>query len=169
MQTNVEDVYAVGDVTGGILLAHVASREGIVAASNACGQSERMRYETVPTAIFTLPEIASVGLREFQAEYMGIRTRTGHFPVRGLGKAHALGEIAGLFKVIADYKSDRVLGVHIIGARASDVIHEAALPLAMGLSVRDIAGTIHAHLTLSEGLVEAAEDVYGEALHVPKR
>jgi dihydrolipoamide dehydrogenase len=169
MQTNVEDVYAVGDVTGGILLAHVASREGIVAASNACGQSERMRYETVPTAIFTLPEIASVGLREFQAEYMGIRTRTGHFPVRGLGKAHALGEIAGLFKVIADYKSDRVLGVHIIGARASDVIHEAALALAMGLSVRDIAGTIHAHLTLSEGLVEAAEDVYGEALHVPKR
>jgi dihydrolipoamide dehydrogenase len=169
MQTNVEDVYAVGDVTGGILLAHVASREGIVAASNACGQSERMRYETVPTAIFTLPEIASVGLREFQAEDMGIQTRTGHFPVRGLGKAHALGEIAGLFKVIADYKSDRVLGVHIIGARASDVIHEAALALAMGLSVRDIAGTIHAHLTLSEGLVEAAEDVYGEALHVPKR
>jgi dihydrolipoamide dehydrogenase len=169
MQTNVEDVYAVGDVTGGILLAHVASREGIVAASNACGQSERMRYETVPTAIFTLPEIASVGLREFQTEDMGIQTRTGHFPVRGLGKAHALGEIAGLFKVIADYKSDRVLGVHIIGARASDVIHEAALALAKGLSVRDIAGTIHAHLTLSEGLVEAAEDVYGEALHVPKR
>jgi dihydrolipoamide dehydrogenase len=169
MQTNIEGVYAVGDVTGGILLAHVASREGIVAVSNACGKAERMQYETVPAAIFTLPEIASVGLREFQAEDMGIKTRTGHFPVRGLGKAHALGEIAGFFKVVADYKSDKILGVHIIGARASDVIHEAALALQKGLSVKDIAGTIHAHLTLSEGLVEAAEDVHGEALHLPKR
>jgi dihydrolipoamide dehydrogenase len=169
MQTDVEGVYAVGDVTGGMLLAHVASREGMVAASNACGKTERMQYETVPAAIFTLPEIASVGLPEFRAKEMGIRTRTGHFPVRGLGKAHALGEIAGLFKVVADYESDKVLGVHIIGARASDVIHEAALALQKGLTVRDMAGTIHAHPTLSEGLAEAAEDVHGQALHVPNR
>jgi dihydrolipoamide dehydrogenase len=169
MRTNVRDVYAVGDVTGGILLAHIASREGMVAAMNACGREAAIDYSTVPAAIFTSPEIASVGLREFQAEEKGTRVRTGHFQFRGLGKAHAMGEIAGFVKVVSDYDTDRVLGVHIIGPHASDIVHEAALAVRMGLTVKDIAETIHAHPTLSEGLMEAAEDVHGEAIHLPKK
>ncbi len=169
MMTSADSVYAIGDVTGGILLAHTASTEGIVAAKNACGQDATMDYSTVPAAIFTSPEIASVGLREFEAEEKGIKINTGHFPFRGLGKAHAMGEISGLIKIVAEQGTDRILGAHIIGPHASDIIHEAALAMKAGLSVKDIAETIHAHPTLSEGLMEAAEDVHGSAIHLPKR
>lgn len=169
METAEKGIYAIGDVTGGILLAHVASREGIVAAVNACGGNERIDYSVVPAAIFTSPEIASVGLREFQARESGIPVVTGTFQYRALGKAHAMGEISGLFKIVADAKTDRVLGVHIIGAHASDIIHEAALAIKAGLKVKDIANMIHAHPTLSEGLMEAAEDVHNMAIHVPPK
>ena len=169
MQTNVEDVYAVGDVTGGAMLAHVASKEGAVAAANACGIDAKVDYSAVPSTIFTSPEIGSVGLRDFQAEEKGIKVRTGHFQFRGLGKAHAMGEIAGLLKVIADYDNDRVLGAHIIGPHASDIIHEAALAVRKELTVKDISDTIHAHPTLSEGLMEAAGNVLGEAIHMPRK
>ncbi len=169
MRTSLEGVYAVGDVTGGILLAHVASKEGIVAAKNIMGAEEKMDYSTVPAAIFTSPEIASVGLREYQAKEKGIDYITGHFQFRALGKAHAMGEISGLIKVIADRKTDKVLGVHIIGPHASDLIHEAALAIKASLKVKDIAETIHAHPTLSEGLMEASEDVHGMAIHMPKK
>lgn len=169
METNLKGVYAVGDVVGGMLLAHVASTEGIVAAKNICGREAVMDYSVVPAAIFTSPEIASVGLREHQATEKGIKITTGHFQFRALGKAHAIGEIAGFVKVIAEAATDRVIGVHIIGPHASDLIHEAALAIKAGLKVRDIAGTIHAHPTLSEGIMEASEDVHGEAVHVPKK
>jgi|Deesub1362B_J571_1020462.scaffolds.fasta_scaffold00010_234 dihydrolipoamide dehydrogenase len=169
MRTSLEGVYAVGDVTGGILLAHVASKEGIVAAKNIMGAEEKMDYSTVPAAIFTSPEIASVGLREYQAKEKGIEYITGHFQFRALGKAHAMGEISGLIKVIADKKTDKVLGVHIIGPHASDLIHEAALAIKASLKVKDIAETIHAHPTLSEGLMEASEDVHDMAIHMPKK
>lgn len=165
METSLKNIYAVGDVTGVLLLAHIASRQGIVAATNACGGNEQMDYSSVPAAIFTSPEVASVGLREFQAKERGLPVVTGRFQYRALGKAHAMGEITGLFKVIADAKTDRLLGVHIIGAHASDMIHEAALAIKAGLKVRDIAETIHAHPTLSEGLMEAAEDVNHLAIH----
>ncbi|HEC97215.1 MAG TPA: dihydrolipoyl dehydrogenase [Nitrospirae bacterium] len=168
METNIEGIYAIGDVTGGILLAHVASKEGIIAAYNACGIDKKIDYSVVPAAIFTSPEIASVGLREDQASEKGMDYITGHFQFRALGKAHAMGEISGFVKVIADKDTDRLLGVHIIGPHASDLIHEAAVAIKAGLKVRDIADTIHAHPTLSEGLMEAAEDVHGEAIHVPK-
>ncbi len=168
METNIEGIYAIGDVTGGILLAHVASKEGTVAAYNACGIEKKIDYSVVPAAIFTSPEIASVGLREDQASEKGIDYITGHFQFRALGKAHAMGEISGFVKVVADKDTDRLLGVHIIGPHASDLIHEAAVAIKAGLKVRDIADTIHAHPTLSEGLMEAAEDVHGEAIHVPK-
>jgi len=168
METNIEGIYAIGDVTGGILLAHVASKEGIIAAYNACGIEKKIDYSVVPAAIFTSPEIASVGLREDQASEKGMDYITGHFQFRALGKAHAMGEISGFVKVIADKDTDRLLGVHIIGPHASDLIHEAAVAIKAGLKVRDIADTIHAHPTLSEGLMEAAEDVHGEAIHVPK-
>lgn len=169
METNISGIYAAGDVTGGILLAHVASREGIVAAINACGGDARMDYSVVPAAIFTSPEIASVGLREYQATERGINIRTGHFQFRALGKAHAMGEISGFIKIIADADNDRVLGCHIIGPHASDLIHEVALAMRTGIKAKDIAETIHAHPTLAEGIMEAAEDVHGEAIHVPKR
>lgn len=169
METSIKGIYAIGDVTGGILLAHVASKEGIVASTNACGGDERIDYSVVPAAIFTSPEIASVGLREFQAKEAGIPIVTGSFQYRALGKAHAMGEITGLFKIVADAKTDRVLGVHIIGAHASDIIHEAALAIKAGLRVKDIAEMIHSHPTLSEGLMEAAEDVHNRAIHLPPK
>jgi dihydrolipoamide dehydrogenase len=169
METNVSGVYAIGDVIGGLLLAHVASREGIVAVRNIMGGDERMDYSVVPSAIFTSPEIASVGLREHQAAEKGIRFRTGRFQFKALGKAHLIGEIEGMIKIISDEESDRILGVHIIGPHASDLIHEAVLAMKKGLTARDISETIHAHPTLSEVLMEAAEDVHGEAIHAPKQ
>ncbi len=168
METNVPGVYAVGDVTGGILLAHVATRQGLVAAKNCMGAGLAMDYRVVPAAIFTSPEIASVGLRQHQAEAAGTKIRVGRFQFRGLGKAHAIGEIAGFIKIIAEEQSDRILGAHIMGPHASDLIHEVAVAMQNGLTARDIAQTIHAHPTLAEGLLEAAEDVHGEALHVPQ-
>ncbi len=168
MQTGIPNIYAIGDVTGGILLAHVASKGGIVAAINATGGDDTIDYSVVPSAIFTSPEIGSVGLREFEAEEKGIKVRTGHFQFRALGKAHAMGEIAGFVKIVSDESTDKVLGAHIIGPHASDLIHEAAIAIKTGLNVKDIAETIHAHPTLSEGIMEAAEDVHGKAIHVPK-
>ncbi|MGC2063005.1 MAG: dihydrolipoyl dehydrogenase [Thermodesulfovibrionales bacterium] len=166
METNVPGVYAVGDVTGGMLLAHVASRQGLVAAGNCMGANLDMDYRVVPAAIFTSPEIASVGLRQHQAEERGIKFRVGRFQFRGLGKAHAIGEIAGFIKIIAEEQTDKILGAHILGPHASDLIHEVAVAMQNGLTARDIAQTIHAHPTLAEGLMEAAEDVHGEAIHV---
>jgi dihydrolipoamide dehydrogenase len=165
METNVKGVYAIGDVVGGMLLAHVASKEGIVAASNACGGKISMDYSVIPAAIFTSPEIGSVGLREHQALAQGLKIKTGRFQFRTLGKAHAMGEIAGMFKVIAEDDTDKVLGVHIIGPHASDLVHEGALAIKSGLTVKEVGEMIHAHPTLSEGLMEAAEDVHGMAIH----
>jgi len=169
METNVPGIYAVGDVTGGLLLAHMASKEGIVAAKNIMGIDATINYNVVPAAIFTSPEIASVGIREHQAAEKGIKYKTGHFQFRGLGKAHAMGEIAGFIKLIAEESSDKLIGAHIIGPHASDLIHEVALAMKAGLTVRDVADTIHAHPTLAEGVMEAAEDLHGEAIHVPKK
>lgn len=169
MQTNVEGIYAIGDVTGGIMLAHLASKEGIVAAENAMGENAMVNYDVIPSAIFTSPEIGSVGLRERQAAEKGIKYKAGRFQFRSLGKAHAMGEIEGMFKIISEEGTDKILGAHIIGPHASDLVHEIAVAMEKGLTVRDIAGTIHAHPTLSEGIMEAAEDVHGSAIHCPKK
>jgi dihydrolipoamide dehydrogenase len=169
METSISGIYAIGDVTGGMLLAHKSSREGIVAAGNVIGMEGVMDYDVVPSAIFTSPEIASVGLREHDAEAKGLRIRTGHFEFRALGKAHAMGEIAGFVKIIAEEQTDRIVGGHIIGPHASDLIHEIAVAMSTGRTVREVAGTIHAHPTLSEGIMEAAEELHGEAIHVPRK
>jgi len=169
MRTNVTGLYAVGDVTGGIMLAHVASKEGIVAVHNIMGEDVRMDYDVVPAGIFTHPEIGSVGLREYQCVERNLGVKVGHFQFRGLGKAHAMGEIAGMIKVIADAGTDRVLGVHVIGPHASDIVHEGALAIAHGLTSHDVARMIHAHPTLAEGLMEACEDVHDMAIHLPKK
>ena len=168
MQTNIDGIYAIGDVTGGIMLAHLASKEGTVAAESAMGRDTTINYNVIPAAIFTSPEIGSVGLREKQAVEKGLKIKIGRFQVRSLGKAHAIGEISGLFKIIADEETDMILGAHIIGPHASDLIHEVALAMEKGLTAKDIASTIHAHPTLSEGIMEAAEDVHGSAIHSPK-
>jgi len=169
METNIEGIYAIGDVTGGLLFAHVASKEGKIATMNLMGRNERMDYSVVPYAMFTSPEIASVGIREDKAVEKGIKVRTGYFQFRALGKAHAIGEITGFVKIVSDATNDRILGVHIIGPHASDLIHEASLAIKSGLKTKDIAETIHAHPTLSEGLMEAAEDAHGKAIHVLKK
>ena len=169
LQTNIDGIYAIGDVIGGIMLAHLASKEGIVAAENAMGGDSTVNYDVVPAAIFTSPEIGSVGLREKQVAEKGIKYKVGKFQFRGLGKAHAMGEISGMFKIICEQESDKILGAHIIGAHASDLIHEIAVAMEKGLTVKDIAHTIHAHPTLAEGIMEAAEDVHDMAIHSPKR
>jgi dihydrolipoamide dehydrogenase len=169
METNVPGIYAAGDATGGILLAHKASAEAVAAATNALGGEARIDYSVIPSATFTFPEIGSVGLREHEVKQKGIPYRVGKFPFRGLGKAQALGEIAGEVKVIVQAETDRLLGVHIIGPAATELIHEAALALRHGLTALDLAGLIHAHPTLSEALMEAAAATTGQAIHLPRQ
>ena len=169
MQTNVDGIYAIGDVVGGVMLAHLASKEGIIAAENAAGGNSEMKYDVIPAAIFTSPEIGSVGMREKQVAEKGIKYKVGRFQFRSLGKAHAMGEIVGLFKIIADESTDKILGAHIIGAHASDLIHEVALAMEKGLTTKDMAHMIHSHPTLAEGVMEAAEDVHDAAIHSPKK
>jgi dihydrolipoamide dehydrogenase len=169
METNIPGIYAIGDVVGGMMLAHVASTEGLVAIENILGGKRSIDYRVVPSCIFTSPEIGSVGMREQDTIQRGIDIKIGRFPFRALGKAHTSGEIAGMVKIIADAKDDKVLGVHVIGPHATDLVHEAALAMKMGATAKDIAHTIHAHPTFSEAIMEASEDVHGMAIHIPKK
>ncbi|MCI4626142.1 MAG: dihydrolipoyl dehydrogenase [Candidatus Magnetoovum sp. WYHC-5] len=171
MQTTNPDIYAIGDVTGGILLAHVASKEGIVAVENILGHTVEMNYKVVPAGVFTHPEIGSVGLREHEAKEQSIKYKTGYFQYRALGKSHAIGEITGMFKVIAEAEGKgKILGAHVIGHAAADLIHEAVIAMQGGLTVKELADTIHSHPTLSEGMMEACEDLLGSAIHsTPKK
>ncbi len=166
MQTNVPGVYAIGDVTDSkYKLAHVASRQGIVAVENITGKDSRMDYGAVPNAVFTLPEAASVGLTEDEAKEKGLEIRTGKFAFIANGKAISMGETEGFVKFIADAATDRVLGVHIVGPHASDLIAEATLAVRLGATSAQVAETIHAHPTLAEVAMEAAEAVHGLAIH----
>ncbi|MDR3175743.1 MAG: dihydrolipoyl dehydrogenase [Desulfovibrio sp.] len=158
LETSVPGIYAIGDVLGPfrIMLAHMAAAEGFVAARNCMGAREKPRYDVVPSGIFCTPEIADVGLTENQARDKGYEVATSLFQFRELGKAQAMGELPGVFKFIADKKTGKLLGAHIAGAHATDLIAELALALEMGATVKDIAHTIHAHPTLAEGVFEAA-------------
>ena len=177
METNVPGVYAIGDVVGKAMLAHVASAQGKVAVENFIGHPRTIDYDVIPTGIFTLPEIGRVGLTEQQARDRCAAAgkdpqqvvRVGRFRYGGLGKAQATGDIQGLVKVIGDADSDRILGVHILGAHATDLIHEAALAMHLGATVSRVAEMIHAHPTLAEGLMEAMEDVHGHAIHLARK
>ena len=168
LETNVKGVYAIGDVTDIKQLAHFASAQGKAAAEIAAGHAAQTNWRAVPAATFTSPEIASVGLTEREAGAEGHKVKAGKFPFRILGKAIAEGETAGLVKIVSDAESDQVLGVHIIGPRASELIHEASLAIAADLNAHDIAQAIQAHPTLSEAMGEAAEDVEGIAIHLLK-
>jgi dihydrolipoamide dehydrogenase len=169
METSIAGIYAIGDVTGGVLLAHVASTEGIVAVENALGRERIMDHRVVPSGIFTMPEIGNVGLTEQEAKEQGYDVRVGSFPYRGLGKSHAMGKITGMAKVVADGKTDRILGMHVMGAHASDIVHEGAVVMKMGGTVADLAETIHSHPTLSEAVLEAAHAVHGHCIHLPPK
>jgi len=172
MQTGVDNVYAIGDVLGPnhVMLAHVAYHEGLAAAANACAQTTgtpqtAMSYDTVPGAIFTMPEIGTVGLTEEQAREQGMDIETAVVNFRSLGKAHAIDQIAGEAKMIVEKASGKVLGVHMSGPHATDLIAEAALAVSNGLTAADLAHTIHAHPTLAEIMGEASLKILGTPLH----
>ena len=165
MQTNVPGIYAVGDVTSRYLLAHVASAEGKVAARNCLGDPAEMDYQVIPWCVFTLPEIGHVGMTEKEATDEGYEVKIGRFPYAANGKALGLRETDGFVKTVSDADSGDILGVHIVGAQASTLIHEAAVAVRLGASAETIAHTVHAHPTLSEIVMESAEAAYGKAIH----
>ncbi|MYC77689.1 dihydrolipoyl dehydrogenase [Candidatus Poribacteria bacterium] len=165
MQTNVAGIYAVGDVASRYLLAHVASAEGKVAAQNCLGDSVEMDYQVIPWCVFTLPEIGHVGMTEKEATDEGYDVKIGRFPYAANGKALGLRETDGFVKTVSDSDSGDILGVHIVGAHASTLIHEAAVAIRTGATTMDIAGTVHAHPTLAEMVMESAEAAYDRAIH----
>jgi dihydrolipoamide dehydrogenase len=166
MQTNFKSVYAIGDVAGKSLLAYTAVAEGAVAIDNCLGDDRKMDYLSVPSVIFTNPEVASVGMTEEQAREK-FEIATGSFPMRALGKAHAEGEIAGEVKVIADKKTDKLLGVHIVGPHATEVIHTPALAIKQGLTVAELGSLVFGHPVISESVMEACHNLHKMSVHLP--
>jgi len=163
MMTNIPGIYAVGDVIGNPMLAHVASAECKVAVANALGNRYMMDYTVIPSGIYTYPEIGSVGITENQARDMGMDVKIGRVQLRSLGISHTSGEIAGIAKIITDAISDRIVGAHVIGDRATDIIHEVAVAMYQGMTASALSMVIHAHPTFSELISEAALDVNGDA------
>jgi len=168
-RTNVPTVFAIGDVSGMPMLAHKATKEGEVVAEVIAGKKSAKDWVSIPAAIFTDPEIAVAGLSEAQAKEKGIEVRIGKFPFAALGRAMAVNETEGFFKVVADKKTNELLGVHIVGPEASDLISEGALALEMHAFLEDIGMTIHPHPTLGEGMMEAAMNGLGHAIHILNR
>ncbi len=168
--TSSPDVYAIGDVTGGIMLAHVASEQGKAVAEIIMGL-EAPEEKVIPSCIFTFPEIATAGITEEEAKAAKIQYRTGKFMFGANGKAMAMGETEGFVKTIVDAQSNKILGVHIMGPHASDLIHEGVLAMQCGLTANDLERTVHAHPTLSEAFYESVLGAYGRALHIipPRR
>jgi dihydrolipoamide dehydrogenase len=166
--TNIPGLYAVGDVVGKRMLAHVASEEAKVAVERMTGQPSRVNYEAVPACIFTFPEIAAVGLTEEEAVARGINIKTGRFRFAGNGKAVTMGDIDGMVKVVAD-DNDTIIGVHILGPHASDLILEATAMVSRGMKTEEVAAIIHPHPTLGEALYEAVMDVNAQAVHLAPR
>ena len=168
-RTNVDNIYAIGDITGKIQLAHVASAQGLVAAANAAGLDEVMDYSIVPSCIYTNPEIAFVGLSEDKAKANGIEYKVGTYNVAGNGRSMVMNENLGLVKLISDMDG-KLLGAQLMCPRATDMIMELAAALKLGANVKDISDTIHPHPTVSEAVMEAAHDWEGMCCHaLPKR
>ena len=166
METSVDGIFAVGDVVGGILLAHTATFEGLCAAENVTGGNSTMKYHVVPACIFTTPEIGSVGINADRAAEQGLDVIVSRFSFGALGKALAMGEDYGFVQLVIDAKTDVVLGAQIMGPNASDLIHEVAVAMHMGTTAADLSATIHAHTSLPEAILEAAEAAHGKAIHV---
>jgi dihydrolipoyl dehydrogenase len=168
-RTNVEGIYAIGDVVAGPMLAHKAEEEGIACVENLAGKSGHVNYDVIPGIIYTNPELAGVGLTEDQAKEKGIDYRVGKFPFRANGRAVANEDLDGMVKFIADAKTDRILGAHILQHAASELIAEAASVMEFGGSSEDLGRTCHSHPTLSEAVKEAALSVEKRALHIVNR
>jgi dihydrolipoamide dehydrogenase len=168
-RTNVEGIYAIGDVVAGPMLAHKAEEEGIACVENLAGKSGHVNYDVIPGIIYTNPELAGVGLTEDQAKEKGIDYRVGKFPFRANGRAVANEDLEGMVKFVADAKTDRILGAHILQHAASELIAEAASVMEFGGSSEDLGRTTHSHPTLSEAVKEAALNVEKRALHIVNR
>jgi len=166
MRTNVENIYAAGDCVGGWFFAHVASMEAEVAIENALGESKKMDYTVVPRCIFTHPEVGSVGLTEKEAKEKGVNVKIGRFPFIASGRALCENEPDGMVKIMADEKSGTIIGAHILGNRATDLITELTLSMKMGAKVEDIIDTIHPHPTLSEAIRESALKLQNRPIHI---
>jgi dihydrolipoamide dehydrogenase len=166
MRTNVPGIYAIGDVTGNALLAHVAMQGGEVAAENALGHATALS-QTIPWCVYTDPEVASVGLTEAQAREGGYDVRVGRFPLNASGRALTYGQTDGLVKIVSEARFGQVLGLHVIAPHASDLIHEGGLALTLEATLDELASTIHSHPTLGEAVREAALKALGRALHLP--
>jgi len=169
LRTSAQGVWAIGDVIGGIMLAHVASYEGVCAVENMAGHERVPDYHAAPNCVYTDPEIAHVGLGEKEAKDRGLEVKVGRFPFAAAGRALTLGQTEGFVKVVADATSGRMLGVHIIGPRATDLIAEATLAVQNGLTLDQLDLTMHAHPTLPEAIMEAALAAQGRAIHIPNR
>jgi dihydrolipoamide dehydrogenase len=165
-ETSVAGLHAVGDVIPGPMLAHKASEEGVAAVECMAGRAGHVNYDAVPNVVYTWPELASVGLTEEEAAARGRPVAVGTFPFIANGRARCMDETEGGVKVLADAETDRLLGVHILGPRASDLIAEAALAIEFGASAEDLARSVHAHPTLPEALKEAALAAGKRAIHV---
>ncbi|MEZ0226674.1 MAG: dihydrolipoyl dehydrogenase [Alphaproteobacteria bacterium] len=165
-QTNVKGIYAIGDVVRGAMLAHKAEDEGIVVAEIIAGQSGHINYDAIPNVVYTFPEVASIGRTEEQLKEAGVQYKVGKFPFMANGRARAMAATDGFVKILADAKTDRVLGCHIVGAEAGTLIAEIALAMEFGGSAEDIARTCHAHPTLNEIVKEAALAVDGRPIHI---
>ena len=165
-RTTVAGIYAIGDAIPGPMLAHKAEEEGIAAVERMAGKAGHVNYSAIPNVVYTAPELAGVGLTEDQAREAGHEIAVGTFPFLANGRARCMDETEGMAKVIADAKTDRILGIHIVGAHASDMIAEAAVAMEFGASAEDIARSVHAHPTLPEAVKEAALAVSGAAIHI---
>jgi dihydrolipoamide dehydrogenase len=166
METSVPGIYAVGDVVGGWLLAHVGSKQAMVAAENIMGHPAKMDYRVVPRTVWTSPEVASVGITEEEAVAAGRQVKVGRFPFRALGRAVAMGHIDGMVKLVGDASTDELLGCQMIGPDVSDLIAEVAVAMQLETTVEELANTIHAHPTLPEAIMEAAHVLEGRPLHI---
>ncbi|MGO8921097.1 MAG: dihydrolipoyl dehydrogenase [Stellaceae bacterium] len=164
--TNVKGIYAIGDVIAGPMLAHKASEEGVVLAEHLAGQKGEVNYGAIPSVVYTWPEVATVGRGEEELKAAGIAYKTGKFPFSANARARANADTEGFVKILADAKSDRVLGVHIIGPDAGTLIAEAVIAMEYGASAEDIARTCHAHPTLNEAVKEAALAAEGHPIHI---
>jgi dihydrolipoamide dehydrogenase len=169
MQTSVPNVYAIGDVIGGLMYAHVATAEGVCAVENALGMLKKMCYRASPRCLYTTPELAGVGLTEQEAKEKYGQVKIGRFPLVASGRALTLGDTNGMVKVIAEPKYGEVVGVHMFGLQATELIAEAVLGIQMEATVEEFGRTIHAHPTLSEGVMEAALDVEGLGINIPAK
>jgi dihydrolipoamide dehydrogenase len=165
-QTNVPGLYAIGDVIAGPMLAHKAEEEGVAVAEIIAGEAGHVNYETVPGIVYTWPEVATVGKTEEDLKGAGVAYKTGKFPFTANARARCNAETDGFVKILADAKTDRVLGVHIIGPEAGTMIHECVMAMEFGGSAEDIARAFHAHPTLNEAIKEAALGVDGRSIHI---